>query len=381
MHKVVLVANTAWYVYNFRRTLIEALQRKGYSVLAVAPYDEYAERVEETGARFHPLPMDNMGTNPFKDLRLAFALRRLLSKEHPCCTLTFTVKPNVFGAMAARSLGIPVIANVSGLGTAFIKRSWVTLVVRALYRSALRTAFRVFFQNSEDLQLFVEGGLVDSTKARLLPGSGVDTERFAPRSTASRRATPFRFLMLGRLLWDKGVGEYVEAATRVKRSYPASEFVLMGFAGSDNRTAIPLDRIREWERAGQVTYLAPATDVRDQLARAHCVVLPSYREGAPKSLLEASSMGLPIITTDVPGCRQVVEDGVTGYLARVRDANDLAEKMERMLCLTEGERLAMGRRGREKMQREFHESKVIDEYLRAVNDCSSIQARAVTSRT
>lgn len=373
--KVVLISNTAWYIYNFRRGLIKELQQQGYSVVAVAPPDEYAERLTEIGARFLPLPMDNKGTNPFRDLRLAFALRRLLSRERPCCALTFTVKPNVFGAFAARSLGIPVISNISGLGTVFIKRTWVTMVVRTLYRSALRFASKVFFQNPDDLELFVGNRLVDPSKSQLLPGSGVDTRWFTPPTPPDQPQGRFRFLLLGRLLWDKGVGEFVDAAAQLRRKFPDCEFVLMGFTDIDNATAIPMSKIEEWQKSGLLTYVAPAVDVREQLTKAHCVVLPSYREGTPKALLEAASMAKPIITTDVPGCRQVVEDGATGFLVKVRDAADLAEKMERMIGLTEGERVAMGLRGREKMIREFDERIVIRAYLQAVEQFAPRQTR------
>ena len=372
---VLIVSNTAWYIYNFRRGLIKELQQQGYAVVDIAPPDEYAERLAAIGARFLPLPMDNKGTNPLKDLRLAFALRRLLRQERPRCALTFTVKPNVFGAFAARSLGIPVITNISGLGTVFIKRNWVTLVVRTLYRSALGFASKVFFQNPEDLELFVSSRLVDSSKAQLLPGSGVDVQWFAPVTPSDHPLGKFRFLLLGRLLWDKGVGEYVDAATRVRQKFPDCEFVLMGFTDIDNVTAIPTSKIEDWQRSGLLTYVAPAADVRDELAKAHCVVLPSYREGTPKALLEASSMAIPIIATDVPGCRQVVDDGATGFLVKVRDAADLAEKMERMVRLPESERRAMGLRGREKMVREFDERIVIRAYLSAVDRFASRRAQ------
>lgn len=368
--KVVLIANTAWYIYNFRLGLIRELQQQGYSVVAIAPPDEYAAKLAAIDAKFVPQSMDNKGTNPLRDLRLAFALRGLLSLERPCCVLTFTVKPNVFGAFAARSLGIPVISNISGLGTVFIKRTWVTMVVRFLYRSALRFASKVFFQNPDDLELFVGNRLVDRSKSKLLPGSGVDTQRFTPPIPPDQPQERFRFLLLGRLLWDKGIGEFVDAAAQVRGKFPNCEFVLMGFTGMDNETAIPSARIESWQKSGLLTYVPPAVDVRDQLAQADCVVLPSYREGTPKALLEAASMAKPIITTDVPGCRQVVEDGATGFLVQVRDATDLAEKMERMIRLTGGERIAMGLHGREKMIREFDERIVIRAYLQAVEQFS-----------
>lgn len=366
--KIALVANTAWYLQNFRRTLIRRLQEEGYSVITIAPPDEYVPELRALGAEFHGVPMDSKGANPLADFRLAMSLRRLFQDERPACVLTFTVKPNVFGTFAATSLGIPVVSNVSGLGTAFIRKNWITMVVKSLYRAALRRAATVFFQNPDDLQLFLQHRLVPASKARLLPGSGVNVDHFAPMPAQRDPSAPFRFLLLGRLLWDKGIGEYVEAARQLRPRHPGTEFMLMGFAETENRTAIPMNTIQAWVNEGLIKYLPPALDVRPALAASDCVVLPSYREGTPRSLLEASSMAIPIITADVPGCRQVIEDGVTGYLAKVRDAGDLAEKMERMVPLPDEARTAMGRRGREKMILEYDERIVMDAYLRAVKE-------------
>jgi glycosyltransferase involved in cell wall biosynthesis len=365
--KVVLISNTAWNIYNFRGSLIRALQQKGYDVVAVAPPDEYAPRIAETGARYIPLPMDNSGTNPWRDFKLWFSLRRIFRRERPGCVLSFTIKPNLYGALAARSLGIPAISNVSGLGTAFIKLNWVTRVVRGLYRAGLHAASKVFFQNRDDLEFFVREGLVDEPKTALLPGSGVDVHSFAPMP-APVGADRFRFLLHGRIMRDKGVGEYVEAAARIREQDARCEFALMGFPGVVNATAITMAEIRDWVQGGTITYIPPVDDVRAEIAKADCVVLPSYREGTPKALLEAASMGKPIIATDVPGCRQVVEDGRTGFLVKVRDAADLAEKMQRMIQLPRAEREAMGLRGREKMVREFDERIVLDAYVRAVRE-------------
>jgi glycosyltransferase involved in cell wall biosynthesis len=306
-----------------------------------------------------------------KDVKLCWALRRIFKAERPVCVLSFTIKPNVYGAFAASSLGIPAVANISGLGTVFIKRNWITAIVRMLYRGGLRAAWKVFFQNTDDRDYFVAERLVDSLKTAVLPGSGIDTKFYRPMSATPDGAVRFRFLLLGRVLWDKGIGEYVEAARIVRRAHPHCQFVLMGFLGVENTTAIPRARIDEWQREGILTYLPPTDDVRAEIARADCVVLPSYREGTPKSLLEAASMGKPVIATDVPGCRQVVDAGVTGFLARVRDAADLAEKMHRLIALPLEERAAMGARGRDKMVREFDEHFVIDAYLRTLDELTA----------
>jgi glycosyltransferase involved in cell wall biosynthesis len=366
---IVIVSNTAWSIHNFRRNLIRELQKNGYSVTAVAPPDEYAPRIQETGAKYRPVPMDNRGTNPWRDLHLCWALRQVFKREQPCCVLSFTIKPNLYSAFAARSLGIPAISNVSGLGTVFITQTWITRVVRALYRAGLTAASSVFFQNTDDRDYFVQERLVSAAKTQLVPGSGIDTQRYQPIQTTDKR--PFRFLMLGRILWDKGVGEYVAAAARVRQRHPECEFVLMGFLGVRNATAVSLEQVRFWESSGTLMYLPPQDDVTAEIGKADCVVLPSYREGTPKALLEAAAMGKPIITTNVPGCRQVVQDGSTGFLVRPRDALDLAEKMEQMIATPPLQREQMGLRGREKMIREFDERIVLDRYLNAVRELTS----------
>jgi glycosyltransferase involved in cell wall biosynthesis len=366
--KVFVISNTAWSIHNFRASLIRELRKHGFSVTAIAPQDEYSPRIADTGALYIPLPMDNSGTNPFKDLGLFMSLRRIFKRERPACVLSFTIKPNLYAALAARSLGIPTVSNISGLGTVFIKQNWVTAVVRLLYRGGLKAASTVFFQNPDDRDYFIQERLVSAAKTQLVPGSGIDTNVYKPARTAGGANGGLRFLLLGRILWDKGVGEYVEAAMSLGKRYRNCEFMLMGFVGAINATAITTLKINEWESSGAIKYVPPTDDVRTEIAKADCVVLPSYREGTPRSLLEAAAMGKPIITTDVPGCRQVVEDGRTGFLVKVRDSADLAAKMERMIHLPASEREAMGMRGRDKMISEFDERLVLNRYLQAVKD-------------
>lgn len=361
---IVLSVNLAWNVVNFRTSLINALQREGYKIVVLAPADNYAETLKQLRCDFFPINMDNGGTNPALDLRLLFDYYRLLSKIRPSCFLGYTAKPNIYGSMAAHLLRIPTVNNIAGLGAVFVRESWITIVMRILYRIALRPAGHVFFQNADDLDSFVSSGIVQSGAASIVPGSGVDTTRFAPRPCSPNGR--FRFLLAARLLWDKGIGEYVEAARIVKKRHRDIDFCLLGFLDVANPTAVPRTAIETWEAEGVVSYLGSTDDVYSWIETADCVVLPSYREGTPRCLLEAASMAKPIITTDAVGCRNVVEDGVTGLLAEVRSARDLADKMERMLLLSAEERTRMGERGREKMIREYDEKFVIAQYLKAV---------------
>jgi glycosyltransferase involved in cell wall biosynthesis len=371
--KTILISiNAAWNILNFRMGLIRALQEKGYRVVALAPPDEYGERLAEHGVEYHALPMDKQGTSPLRDLALFGRYLAALSRIRPDVFLAYTAKPNVYGSLAAQALGIRVINNVSGLGTAFIREGLITKVISSLYRLAFRRSATVFFQNGEDRDLFVERGLVRNEKARLLPGSGVDITRFRPASGGpdGGEAGPFTFLLVARLLWDKGVGEYVEAARLVRREAPDTRFQLLGFLDVPNRTAVPRGDVERWVEEGLVEYLGASDDVRPHIAASNCVVLPSYREGLPRTLLEAAAMAKPLIATDVPGCRHVVEDGVNGYLCRVRDGRSLADAMLRLVRLSAAERTRLGLAGRARIEAEYDERLVISRYLTAIEDAA-----------
>lgn len=367
--RLALSVNSAWNIANFRSGLIRALQEDGWEVVAIAPADEHVRRVEALGCRFVPLPMDASGTSPRRDLELYRRFRAILAAERPTAFLGYTIKPNVWGSLAAQRLGIPVINNIAGLGTAFIRRSWLTVVARTLYRRALRRSHRVLFQNDDDLRYFVSTGLVKASQAARVPGSGIDLERFAPRPLPPAGPQhPVRFLFIGRVLRDKGVLEFVEAARRVHAAGVAAEFALLGPLEALNRTALSRADVERWVAEGVVQYLGVEDDVRSRIESAHCVVLPSYREGVPRTLLEAASMGRPLISTDAPGCRDVVDDGVNGYRVAVADAADLAQKCMRFAALPHDERLRMAMASRHKAEREFDERLVVRKYLDCLNE-------------
>ena len=366
--KIVICLNTAWNLVNFRAGLIRALVSEGYEVVAVAPNDKYSAGLKVLGCRFVPLHMENGGTNPIKDALLLWRFLLLFFKERPDIFLGYTVKPNVYGSLAARIFHIHVINNIAGLGAAFIRGGILMRIVRWLYRQALSRSTKIFFQNDDDRQLFINGGLVRADVTALLPGSGVDLDRFAPAPIPAigEQYTKFRFLLVARMLRDKGVGEFVEAARLLRQPWPQAEFCLLGFVDVQNPASISRAEMDAWVAEGIVNYLGESDDVRNQITAATCIVLPSYREGTPRSLLEAAAMGRPIITTDAVGCREVVDDGVNGYLCKVRDAADLAEKMERMLSLSHDQRAEMGKQGRAKMVAQFDEQIVIKKYLEAI---------------
>lgn len=364
--KIVISVNTAWNVCNFRAGLVKSFVRQGYEVLVLAHDDEYAPRLAALGCRFKQLHMDQHGTSASHDLALLLKYRRVLQSVRPLAYLGFTIKPNVYGSIAANGLAIPVINNIGGLGATFLHGAMLTKLVKQLYRFSLRRSSRVFFQNRDDRQLFLDSGMARESVSELLPGSGVDLRHFHPLPMNAAAPGRFRFLLIARMLKDKGVEEYVAAARIVRRHIPASEFQLLGGIDTDNPNAIRIDQIREWETQGLVRYLDRTDDVRPYLAQADCVVLPSYREGVPHSLLEAAASARPIIATDVVGCKDIVDDNCNGFLCRVKSAADLADKMIRMVHLTPEQRICMGATGRAKVVREFDEDIVIKKYLSAI---------------
>ena len=358
---VVLAANSAWNVVNFREGLIRALEHHGYAPIVIAPHDEAAEsRMAALGVERIALPIDRSGLNPLTDFRLLLAYRRLLKRLRPAAFLGFTIKPNIYGCLAAGSLGIPAIPNVSGLGTAFIRPGPLQRLVTNLYRAAFRKAAVVLFQNADDCRLFVERRIVPTAKTKVVAGSGVDLDRFAP---APMPPGPATFLLVSRLLGDKGVREYVEAARMLRERFPGARFQLLGPIDDGNRTAIRRGELDRWVSEGAIDYLGSTDDVRPHLANASAIVLPSYREGLPRSLLEGAAMARPLIATDVPGCREVVEDGVNGFLCAVQDPRSLADAMAKFAQLPMADREAMGAASRRKVQERFSEEVVIQAYL------------------
>ena len=367
---IVLSINTTWNIVNFRSGLIRRLQAQGYRVVAVSPADAHVDRLTAMGVEHVDIGIDNKGVSPVRDLALLRDYRRILKSLRPVAFLGWTIKPNVWGSLAAHSLGIPVINNISGLGTAFIKVGLLTRIVRHLYRTALGRSATVFFQNRHDRDLFVEQGMVHGAKTALLPGSGIDLADFAPAG-AEAETQPFAFLIVARLLRDKGVVEYADAARMVRAEHPHVRFQLLGFLDVANRTAVDRATVEGWVAEGVIDYLGEAGDVRPYLAAASAVVLPSYREGMPRSLLEAAAMGKPLVATDVPGCTEIARSGENAFLCTVRDAASLADAMRAMLALSADERAAMGAKSRAIAEGEFDTAVVEARYLEAI-------ARAVT---
>ena len=360
--KIAIVSNLSWNLYNFRLSLMFAMRDAGYEVIAIAPYDRYSQKIIDAGFEFHDIKMNAQGINPLEDLRTTYAFYKLFKKISPDVLCQYTIKPNIYGSLVASVLNIKMINNIAGLGTLFIKESAVTKIAKILYKVSQHKVDRVFFQNRDDLDFFTSKGIVRAEKCDVLPGSGVDINRFKPHY--KEESQNIRFLLIARMIWEKGIGEYVKAAREIRKTHPNVEFCLLGFLDVQNPGAITKNEMDEWVKEGVINYLGVSDKVDEVIQSADCVVLPSYyREGTPKTLLESGSSGKPLITTDNVGCRDVVDHGVNGFICEPRSWEDLKLKIEMFLELGHEERLEMGKRSREKMTREFDEKIVINKYL------------------
>lgn len=363
--KVILFANTDWYLYNFRRSLALALQTAGYEVLLVSPPGKYGQRLRELGLGWQAVPMERRSLNPFREARLLLRLISLLRRERPALVHGFTIKCVVYGSLAARLTRMPTRINaVAGLGYVFASKDRKARLLQPLVRIMLRFALhgehaRLILQNPDDMTLFEKSGLLESTSTSLIPGSGVDCTRFLPRATQPMPGTPLRVLLAARLLWEKGLAEYAQASRILQSKGRKVHFLLAGAPDPGNPAAVPESTVRAWAEDGVLEWLGHVDDMHALFTSVDIVVLPTYYgEGLPKSLIEAAACALPLVTTDMPGCREVVTDGVDGLLVPPRSAVALADAIERLLDSPE---LAakLGEAARAKALAEFDERIVI----------------------
>jgi glycosyltransferase involved in cell wall biosynthesis len=390
--KVLLFANSDWYLYNFRLGLARALRDAGHDLLLVTPSGPYGSKLTELGFRWEPAPMVRRSLNPLREIMLVHWLTRLIAREHIALVHGFTIKCAVYGSIAARLAGIPARINaVAGMGYVFTSKDPRALLLRPVIRNLLRIALdgegaRLILQNPDDVDLFARARLVKSERVRLIPGSGVDCSRFTPPADANRGAlqSRFRVLLPARLLWDKGIGEYIAAARQVRQAGHAVDFLLAGNPDAGNPAAVPEEAVRGWVAEGVVEWLGHVQDMPGLFRSVDAVVLPSYREGLPKGLVEAAACGLALVTTDVPGCRAVVTHEQDGLLVPVRDASALANAIER-LHLDRALCARLGEAARKKALSEFDDSLVIartlsvyDELLpaRGQDGCAAAIAQA-----
>ncbi|HAS50725.1 MAG TPA: glycosyltransferase family 1 protein [Gammaproteobacteria bacterium] len=365
--KILFFANTGWYLYNFRLPLARYLRDQGHEVVMLSPPDPYVTHLQAAGFRTVTLPMERRSLNPVRELRLLQDIRRIYAQERPDLVHHFTLKCVVYGALVARPTGVPACVNaITGLGHVFTSTRLSTRLLRGSVRLLLRLVLnsrrsRLIVQNPDDQAAFEQTGLMDSQSIRLIRSSGVDTERFQPVAKPIPTGR-LSILLASRLLWEKGIGEYVAAARQLRREGLAAEFLVAGAPDPGNPASIPADQLAQWRREGYVTLLGHVDDMPALLAQTDIAVLPSYREGVPRSLLEAAACGLPLIATDVPGCREIVDHGVNGLLVPLKDAQSLTHAVRR-LYEDAPMRQRMGQASRAKVLAEFDQRLVFEQTL------------------
>lgn len=365
--KIALVANTAWNLWNFRRSLIESLVNEGVEVVCFAPKDGFEVKLQDTtGVRFIPLHhLSRKSLSPFSNLRTLSEITRLLRREQPNLAVFYTVKPNIFGSLASRLTGTKAIATVEGLGYAATASPPLRRLIFRLYRIAFRFVEKVVFLNHDDSAEFLYHHVVRPDKTLVIKGTGVDTSHFYPEENVASEPV---FLFIGRLLSDKGIREFVQAARQVKEAVPQARFQLLGSTDTENPASIESTELFHWIENQSVEYLGQTDDVRPFIACSGVVVLPSYREGMPRALLEGMAMGKPIITTNSVGCRETVDEGRNGFIVPSENAGALAEAMLRFLQLPLAQQHAMGQYSRQKAASEFSNEIIIPQYLQLIRD-------------
>ena len=367
MKHILLVGNTAWSMYNFRRNLMQHLVNLGYTVSVLAPSEaDFDDKIRALGADFYDLPLSAKGTNPISDLLLTWRIRSYIRKLKPDFAFFYTIKPNIYGGFAAKLCRLPYIAVTTGLGYTFIVDNWVSKLARKLYKWSFKGAKEVWFLNDDDKNDFLKYKILPEEKTFILKGEGVDTNRFLVKEMPIK----ISFLLMARMLWDKGVGEYVEAARLLKKDFPEVTFNLLGFLNSDNPSAINEEQMNDWVSEGIVNYLGVTKDVVPYIEQTSALVLPSYREGVPVSLLEAASVGRILVATNAVGCKEAVDDNINGFLVPIKDAKALADAMRKVIEMPYEERVAMGLAGRRKVEKEFAEDKVFAVYEKVLKDYS-----------
>jgi len=366
--QIALIENHELGVYSIRHELVVELS-KNYDITVLTEVDDSFKNGDLEGiVKF--IDVGKSVLNPLSAAKYNSKLHAALKELRPAVCLTFTIRPAIYGNIVTRKLKIPTISTITGTGPLFESNSISYRVARWLYKRVLKKTKFVFFPNFDDLEAFVERKYITKEQAKRVPGSGVNYEKYKPMPSTRGNDGKFIFLYISRLVKDKGVMEFVEAASLLKETHPYAEFHIIGplWGGNKKSLTVTAEELNGWIEKKWIVYHDKQKDVKPYMADADCVVMPSYREGMSNVLLEAASMARPLIATNVTGCRDIVEDGVNGFLCRVKDGKDLASAMKKMMSLSDTEREEMGKKGREKMIREFDKRIVVKNYIQAIDE-------------
>ncbi len=359
--KIVLIANTSWNIVNFRLNLVEKFKQEGYDVYVLSPFDEYSDYLEKDPriefSTLKRLKRDSL--NPFYDFSSYLEMTRKLKKIQPDIVINFTIKPNILGGLVGHNLKLNTIAVVTGLGYTFIHKNWLKTLAKFLYKKTLKYHQKIIFENTDDKNLFIDSDLVPRKKAFAVKGCGVNTDYYYP--SEERKVDNLTFTFIGRLLYDKGLREFVEASVETRAKLPNTRFLVAGNIDADNPAAVSEEDLQKWQNLSEIEFLGFIEDIRKVIDKSDVIVLPSYREGMSRVIMEAMSMAKPIIATDVPGCREIIEDHINGLLVIPRETKSLQEAFVEMYNMPEEMRRNMGTNGRLKMIGEFNDKKIADQ--------------------
>lgn len=361
MKRVLFLVNHDVVIYNFRRELVEKLIEEGYEVIISSPYGERIDLLKGIGCKYIETKLDRHGLNPIKELKLLREYRKIIAEIKPDMIFSYTIKPNLYGAIAASICKVPIVINITGLGTAVEGKGFLQKMMVFFYKGAFRKVKTVFLQNRENMQYFIKNRIA-LDKLKLLPGSGVNLEQF--HLLKYPESEKIEFVFISRIMKEKGIEHYLEAAKYIKEKYSNTHFHICGFCEEEYMPT--LERL---EKEGIITYHGLVMDVREILAYIHCTVHPTYYpEGLSNVLLESCASGRPIITTDRSGCREVVEDGINGYMITQKSTQALIDAIEKFLRLSYEQRKKMGLAGREKVEKEFDRRIVVNAYMQELKE-------------
>lgn len=360
MSKILFLVNHDITIYNFRMELVQALIKEGHQVIISSPYGDRIEYLINEGCEHKNIDISRHGMNPVKECVLIGKYIKLLNEVKPDVVLSYTVKPNIYGGIACSITNTPYIVNITGLGTAVENGGILQKILCMLYKIGLRKAHTIFLQNTYNADFFASKNLYKE-KHKIIPGSGVNLERFSVIDYPEEKEI-IRFLMIARVMKDKGADEYISAAKAIKEKYPNTEFHICGLCEEEYKAQ--LDEIKD---KGIVIYHGLIDDVRTIIKDTHCTVLPSYHEGMPNVLLESAACARPVIATDIPGCRETFDEGITGISCEAKSAQSLIEAIEKFLSLSHEEKEQMGKAGRIKMEKCFDRQIVVEAYMKQIN--------------
>ena len=361
MKKVLMLGNSDIVIYNFRRELIEKMIKSGYEVYVSLPYSKRTEALKDMGCIFINTEINGRGTDIFEDIKLCLKYLKTLIKVRPDVVLTYTIKPNIYGGIACRLMRIPYICNITGLGSGYLKNGLVKKIIKILSRISYKKATKIFFQNTSDMNTLINDNIL-TQNYDLLPGSGVNLERYNLLDYPDKESE-VNFSFIARVMKDKGIDEYLEAAKSIKVNYPRVNFSIIGKIEEVKYRSI----LSEYERRGIIKYEGFNDDIIHVIEKSSCIVNPSYSEGMSNVLLEGAACGRPLIASDIPGCREIIDNDINGLLFNVKSAEDLIEKIDKFINLDYREKVLMGLAGRIKVQDSFNRDIVVDKYMNLIN--------------